>query len=137
MHGSEPATGTHGGTHHQRSAPLLGRDVPQLRGLVDEAVHRQPHEVTEHDFDDGSQSGRRGAVGGAGERQLGDRRVEHALGPEPLEKLGGDLEDTARGGHVLAEEDHRGIALELLGERVADGISKLQRAHRRYSVAAN
>ena len=117
-------------THHQRHAALLVRDVPELRGLVDEAVHRQAHEVAEHHLEHRTQAGDRGAVRGAGERELGDRRVEHPLGPEPLQQIGGHLEHPAGRGDVLAEEHDGGVALELLGERVADRVSELERRSR-------
>src|SRR5207302_3342229 len=122
--------------HHERDASLLARDVPELRGLVDEAVHRQSHEVAEHDLEDGSQPGHRGPIRCARERQLGDRRVEHALRPESLEKLGGDLEHAARGRDVRAKEHYGGIALELLGEGVANRNAELEGAHGRNSVPA-
>ncbi len=44
------------------------------------AVHREREEVAEHDLEDRALPGDRGAVGGAGHRELGDRRVEDALG---------------------------------------------------------
>ena len=85
----------------------------------------------------GRRPGHRGAVGGAGERQLRDRRVEHAVGPEPLVQVRRRLEHAARRGDVLAEEDDRRIALDLLGEGVADRDPELERAHAAYSVAAS
>ena len=57
-------------------------------------------------------------------------------GSEPLVQLLGDLEHTTRSRDVLAEEHDRGIALEFLGERLADRVTELERAHGRYSVAA-
>ena len=50
----------------------------RLRRLVDEAVHRERQEVAEHDLDHRAQPAHGAAEGGAGERELGDRRVEHA-----------------------------------------------------------
>ena len=131
----EAAASPDGRTHHQRHAALLVRDVPELRGLVDEAVHRQGHEIAEHHLDHGTQARDRGAIGGAGERQLGDRCVEHPLGPKSSQQIGGRLEHPAGRGDVLAKEHHGGVALELLGERVADRDSELELAHGLYWVA--
>ena len=128
MHRPEPSAGADRGANDERCAALLVRDVPQLRRLVDERVHRQPHEVPEHDLDHRPHPGRGGPEGGAGERQLGDRRVEDPLGPEPLLQPRGDREHASRGADVLAEKDHGGIALELLGERLANRHPELELA---------
>ena len=56
------------------AAPLLlVRDVPELGRLVGQAVHGQPHEVTEHDLEDRAQTGDRRPERGSREGQLGDR----------------------------------------------------------------
>ncbi len=61
------------------------------------------------------------------EGQLGDRRVEHALGAEPLLDAGGDREHAALlGGDVLAEEHDGLVALHLLDDRLADRDAELE-----------
>ena len=57
---------------------------------------------------------------GAGERQLGDRRVEDPLRPVLVVQAGRRREHAAGDGDVLAEEDHALVGGELLVERVAD-----------------
>ena len=64
--------------HHERHAGLLVREVPVLRALVDDAVHHERQEVAEHDLDHGPLAGHGAAEGRADQRELGDRRVEHA-----------------------------------------------------------
>ena len=49
------------------------------------------------------------------------------VGPEALDQLSGDLEDAAGGGDVLAEEHDRRVALELLGDRLANRVPELER----------
>ena len=65
-------------------------------------------------------------------------RVEDALVAEALVQLGRGHEHAAGGGHVLAEEDDRRVALDLLVERVADrgrGTRAGRVAHDANSVA--
>ena len=52
-------------------------------------------------------------------------------GPKRSTQAGRGLEDAAGRGDVLAEEHDRRVALELLGERVADGDAELERRSRR------
>ena len=134
---AEAAAAADRGAHHERHAALLVGDVPELRGLIDEAVHRQRHEVPEHDLEHRPQPGDRGAVGHPGQGELGDRRVEDPFGAELLGQPGRGLEHAAGGGDVLAEEHDGRIALDLLGDRVADRGAELERAHARNSVAAS
>ena len=68
---------------------LLVRDVPELGRLVGQAVHGQPHEVTEHDLEDRAQTGDRRPERGSREGQLGDRGVEDPLLAEALVQLSG------------------------------------------------
>jgi hypothetical protein len=126
VHGAEPTPRTHGRAHDERHARLLVRDVPELRCLVDEAVHRQRHEVPEHNLDHRAQPRDRCAEGRTGHRELGDRRVEDALLTVLLVQPGRGHEYATRERHVLAEEDDCGIALDLLVERVADRSAELE-----------
>ena len=136
VHGAEAATGTHGRADHQRNARLLVRHVPELRRLIDKAVHRQGHEVAEHDLDDRAQPGDGRAERRTGHRELRDRCVEDALLAVLLVQPGSRHEDTARGRHVLPEEDDRRVALDLLVERVANRRAELELAHYLNSVPA-
>ena len=137
VHRAEPPAAADRGADDERDAPLLTRDVPVLGGLVDERVHRQAHEVAEHDLDDRAQSADGRAERRARERELGDRRVEHARLAEALLDPRGDREHAALlGGNILAEEHDGLVALHLLDDRLADGGAELHfPAHGANSVA--
>jgi hypothetical protein len=135
MHGAEAPAGADGRAHHERDAGLFVRDVPELRCLIHEAVHRQRHEVAEHDLDDGPQAGDRGTERRAGHRELRDGRVEDALHAVLLVQPRGRHEHAAGERDILAEEDDRRVSLDLLVERVADRLAELERlAHSLNSV---
>jgi hypothetical protein len=127
---AELAAPADGRPQGQRDALLLVREVPVLGGLVDEAVHRERDEVGEHDLEDGAQPGCGATERGAGERELGDRRVEDAVGAVALREAGRRLEDAAGVRHVLAEEHHVLVAPELLVERLPDAALEVDPCHR-------
>ena len=77
----------------------------------------------------GFKPGHRRAHGGAQDRLLGDRTVAHALGPELLVEADRGLEHAAGLGHVLAEEDHVGIARHLLGDAACHRVAIGQFRH--------
>ena len=108
-----------------RAALTLSRQEPVLRHLIDDAVHREREEVAEHDLEDRSQPRDRRAVGGTGQRQLRDRRVEDACRPVLLVQPRRDREDAAGDRDVLAEEDHALVPLELLVEGLPDRVPEL------------
>src|SRR5690606_12893823 len=62
-------------------------------------------EVGKLELEDRPQACYRSADGNAGTAQLGDRRVDHALRPEPLDKGSGYLEGAAIDADVLTHED--------------------------------
>ena len=97
-------------------------EVP-LGGLVGDLVRRHQGEVHVHELDHGAQADDRRADGGAADRGLGDRRVEHALAPERLEQALGELEGAAVVGDVLAVEDDAPVAGHLLGEGLAQRVA--------------
>src|SRR5262249_60284738 len=87
-------------------------------------------EVREHDLDHRSQARHRAAKGGAGERQLGDRRVDPPRRTVPFDQAGRHGEHAPRDGNVLADEDHALVAFELLVEGIAYGLPELDLRHR-------
>ena len=64
---------------HHRRGHLAVAHVAELGRLEDDLPGGLEEEVGEHQVGDRSRPGRRGADRGAGEAQLGDRRVDHAL----------------------------------------------------------
>ena len=129
MDGAEPPSGPDDRADHERNAVTLLGQEPVLRRLVDQAVHREREKVSEHDLEHGSHPRDRRAVGGAGHRQLGDRRVEDALGAVLLVQAGRDREDATGERDVFAEQDHALVARELLVERVVNSLPELHLSH--------
>ena len=125
----EPPAGAARGADHDRRGAFLVREVPVLRRLVDQAVHDEREEVREHDLDDGPQARDRASVRSAGQGELRDRRVDHTMGAVLLEQPGRDREDTAGHGDVLADEHHALVALQLLVERLPQGVTELELRH--------
>src|SRR5205823_5168325 len=78
---------------------------------------------------DGPPAGHAEAYGGAEDAGLGERRVEAAVGPEPVAEARRSAEDAAGATDVLAEHHHVRVALELRVERVVDGLDERQRSH--------
>ena len=97
----EPAA--RGQPDHDRHRQALA--VVHLRGDVDELVEPAGDEVGELHLADRLQALDRGADGGADDRVLGQRRVEHPLGAELLGEAVGDLERAAEGADVLADAE--------------------------------
>ncbi len=120
MNGPELPPGSDHGADHERHADLLLRQEPVLRRLVDEAVHREGEEVAEHDLDDRSEAAHCRPEGRAGERELGDWRVEDALRAVLVVEAGRSREDASGGGDVLAEQDHALVRGQLFVERITD-----------------
>ena len=112
----------------QRHAALAAEHVAILRRLVDELVHRAQREIDDAHFDDRAQARERHAHGGAHDRRLGDRRVDHALGAELLLQPAVLREDAAAS-EVLAQRHHVRIGAHRLGER---GGGRLRIVHHRH-----
>ena len=61
-------------------------------------------------------------------RRLRDRRVDHARRAVAVEQAGGDLEEPAQRRDVLADHEHRRIALHLLVQRLVQRLGDRQLA---------
>ncbi len=68
--------------HDHRHARLAAEHEADLRRLVDDLLHRQRDEIRELDLEHRPHAGQRGADRRAGDAQLADRRVDHALAAE-------------------------------------------------------
>ena len=95
-----------------------------LRRLIDHLVHRQRDEVAEHDVDHRSHAGHRRADPDAGDARFRNRRIDHALGAELLYQPRQNFERRARLGDIFADDENRGIAAHLLGERFVDCLGE-------------
>ena len=127
--GSEATACSDDRANDHRHALRPPGEEPVLRDLVDQAVHREPEEVPEHDLEHRPEPRDRRAIGGAGQRQLGDRRVEHAARAVLLAQTDRHRKDTAGVRDVLAEQDHPLVPCELLVERRPDRGAEVEPAH--------
>ena len=132
LRGGAEAGAVHG-ADHQRGHRLAAEHVAELGRLVEDLVEADPHEVDEHQFDDRAEPGGRGARRGADERDLGEMRVEHAVGSELRAEALGDAHRAAPGvlvargtgaaRDVLAHHDDARVALHLLAHRFVDRLA--------------
>src|SRR5690606_20524121 len=75
------------------------------------------------------QASHRGADGGANDRLLGYRHVDHSRRPEPFEQSCRRLENTARSGDILPEQKYRLVPLHFLSESRRHGLAIRQLRH--------
>jgi hypothetical protein len=111
---------------------LPAREIAQLGGVLDDLVGRLEREVPGHHLDDRAHAGHRHADRGAGEAGLGNRRVDHALGAEAVEKGIGHEVRAAVEADVLAHDDDALVTLHLVGHR---GTKRLAIGHYRHGAA--
>src|SRR5262249_53984163 len=100
-----------------------------LGRLVDDLVVGRVDVVRELDLGDGPQSLHGRADRHPDDPELGERRVDDAVGPELLLKAVGRSEDAAMHADVLAEHDHARVTLHLLVERLVDGLDQRLERH--------
>ena len=117
-----------GRTNDQRHTRLSAGHIADLRGLVDDLVHADRHEIRVHDLGDCRASGHRDAERNADDGCLGDRRLEDARA-ETLAHSQVDAEGAAAGQQVFADDDHSRLPLHFFRERLADGVPECDLAH--------
>jgi hypothetical protein len=115
--------GTARRANHERHAHLAAEHVLNLRGVVDDLVHRHQDEVDRHDLDHRPQAHHGGADAGADEPLFRDRGLAHAHGAVLLPQAGRDLVGALEPADLLAHQEHVGVALELLVERLAQRLA--------------
>ena len=99
---------------HERHGELAAREVVQLRGLVEDLVHRDADEVEELDLAHCADAGDREADGVADRARLAERRVADPLLAVVLVEPARDAERAPVGADVLADQHHRLGAVERL-----------------------
>jgi hypothetical protein len=75
------------------------------------------------------EAGHAEADGGAEDPRLGERRVDAAVGAEPVAQTRGRPEDPAGPTDVLAHDEHRRIPLELDVEGLVDRLDDRELSH--------
>ena len=129
-----------GGADDDGAGGLAAEHVAELRGLVEDLIEAHTEEIREHELGHRTHAGERRAIGGADDRGLGDRGVDHAVLAELRQQAFGDPEHPARrvalaGGaaraarDILAEDDHAGIACHLEVQGLVDRIAHGKLSH--------
>jgi hypothetical protein len=116
---------------HHRHAALTAKHEVGLGRLVDQRIHRQRHEIHEHDFNYGLEAAERGANGGGNDRGFGNRRIAHALRAESIQQAAGGLERAAGTGNILSQQYDARIGLHAVAQRQRDRlyVAHFDRAH--------
>ena len=114
--GAQHAAHADGGPQHQRNPEPATGEVVDFCGMIDELIHDQRQEITEHDLHDGPHAGDGRAHSQAEHSSFGDGRIDHApvaeFGVQPL----GLLEDALGHAHVLADVERLGVTPEFPGD---------------------
>ena len=110
-----------GAQHHRRAHPAV-RAVAHAGRLADDLVYRGPDEVGELDLRDGPHPVEGGAQPDAGDRRLGQRRVDHPLLAEPVHQPFGRQEDPASRANVLAHDEDALVPCHLLVDGLTHGL---------------
>ena len=97
--------------------------------MVHELIDAGIDETHELDFAHGLEPLRRHADAKAADQELGERRVDHPLGAEPLLQSHGGAENAAVDADVLAQHHHVGILLHGAGQRQIDRFDQRELRH--------
>ena len=95
--------------------------------LVGDLLEDQEQQRRDLELDHRPTAGQRGTGGEAGERLLGQWRVDDPVRTELGEQSGGDVVDGDT--DVLAEHEHGLVALHLVGQRAMEGLEVGQNRH--------
>ena len=131
-----PPPAAHDRPHDQRHRLLPPEHGRPFRGVVDELVHRQHDEVDPVVNEDGAHAEGRRAHADPGEGVLGERALDHAVGPELLEGPGQGAPDRARVDDPDPDQEDGGVVVHRLDRRVTHRLSELHRAAPSASSAA-
>src|SRR2546427_1378573 len=108
---------------------LPTRHVQHLGRGIDDLIERQQGKVPGHKLDHRSESTHSGAHANPRESELGDGRIDHALGTELLQQSAAHLVRALIDADFLTHQKHVGVALHLLAERLVQGIAIGQGGH--------
>src|SRR2546422_2093792 len=119
---------------HDRDRDLAARLVQDLRGGVDDLIEGEHGEIPRHELDHRAQASHGGADANAGEPQLGNRGVYDPRRPELLQQTAAHLVGALVDPDLLAHEEHVGIALHLLAQRLVESIAVGEGRHQSAST---
>ena len=118
-----------GATKHNWAVVLAARHLANLRRVIEDLVKRNRAEIPSHKLDNRTKSDHRGAHAQSREAALGDRRIDHALGPELLEHALADLVGAVVVADLFAHEKDRAVSLHLFNHGLAQGLAVSERSH--------
>ena len=124
-----PDAGAMGRAQHHRAAQPPLRAVAQPRGVIHQLIDAGIHEPHELYFADRAHALRRHPDAEAADQQFRERRVDHAIRPEPLLQAERRAKYAAVDADILAEHDDVGILLKSAGERQIDGFDERRLSH--------
>src|SRR3954469_6274212 len=119
--------------HHRHRHSLA---VMHLRRDVDKLIEAAGDEVRELHLAHRPHALGRRADGGADDRALGERGIQHALRAELLVEAVGDLERATKRADVLAQAEDRRVAAHLLPQSLRDRLQVRQLPGRRCLLRA-
>ena len=120
-----------GPAEHDGAGHLTAGHVVGLGRRVDDVVNRLHGEVEGHELDNRVQAAPGRAHRDAGKADLGDRGVDHPLGPEFVQQTLGNLVGALVFAHLFAHQEHIRIGAHFLGHRLAQGLAHGHGLHRR------
>src|SRR5690606_31620968 len=112
-----------------RDVELAAAHLQDLRGRIDDLVRSKHREVPGHELHDGAQAVHGRAHGDAREAELGNGRVDHALGAELVQHALAHLVGAVVFRHLLAHEEDVGITAHLLAHCLVQGLTELYGTH--------
>ena len=109
-----------------RNAAFAAGDVANVRGLIDELVESDEHEVGPHDLDDWPHTLDRCSDRRPEDRALRDRCVEDAVCAELVLESACASEDSAGEADILSVEQELRTKRQFVAKRAVDGLPKGQ-----------
>ncbi len=127
--------GAAGRAQHHRAGQSSLSTIAQPRGMIYKLIDARIDEAHELDLTHRLEALCRHADAQAADQQLGQRRIDHPLGPEPLLQPDRGAEDAAVDAHILAEHDDVGVLLHGACERQVDGFDQSHLSHGKHLSA--
>ena len=117
------AAGPHRRAQYHRNIALSAGHITDLCRLIEQGVRALGGEVVIHQLDDRAHTTDRRADRHTDKALFGDRRVDHAVGAELLQKALGNGKDIAHDGHIFAHNEHLFVAKHFFMQRFADRLA--------------
>ena len=106
--------------HHHRHTTLTAEHEVRLRSLIHNGVHREGHEIHQHDFNDGPHSCECCADGHTCNCRLRNWCVAHSLAAKALHQSAGDSERATRHRNIFSQKNYGRIGLHSISQGFVD-----------------